>query len=185
MANRFRDYRSDSSRSFINIDNLLRVFSSAEKSAGLPETFKEIKMDEPDTPKKCQTCQSKECETPKEKKLTPFACGNFDMSLTGMDFEDEDDGLYVCDMCDRLGYSGKYIPEICDTCKACAGCNEYTEEECSGCSYSIYRDGEYYHDKLPESELISDKDLQLFEDLNKTHPRRMKRNDGVGKFRNR
>ena len=186
MARYHHDYRSGDDRSFINIDDILRVFSSAEKAEGLPETFKQVVPDKEEKPK----CDKRESDTktdiPKEKKLTPFACGNFDMSLDGSDSIDEDDdGIYVCDMCDRLGYSGKYIPEICDTCKACAACNEYDEGECSGCSYSIYRDGEYYHEKLPESELINEHDRELFNSLERPCTTRMKRCDGVGKFRNR
>ena len=88
-------------------------------------------------------------------------------------------------MCDKLGYSGSYVPEVCDTCKACAGCAEYEMDECSGCSYSVYRDGEYYHEKLPESELISDHDAQLFKELENANSCRLTRCDGVGKFRNR
>lgn len=186
----YREYRTgDNARMFINIDDILQAFSSAERAEGLPETFKQIVSDKP-TKSKCDKCKAEKCEVEfeekiTEKKKTPFACGNFDMSLDGADIDDEDDDIYVCDMCDKLGYSGKYIPEICDTCKACAGCNEYDDGECSGCSYSVYRDGEYYHDKLPESELISAEDIQLFNDLERMHSRRMQRQDGVGKFRNR
>ena len=42
MASRFHDRRSNDARSFINIDDLLKAFSSAEKAEGLPETFKQI-----------------------------------------------------------------------------------------------------------------------------------------------
>ena len=189
MASYHREYVRDRSnnRVFVNIDDLMRVFSSAEKAEGLPETFK---LRTPDAePTKCASCEpSKDCNCqskPVEKKLTPFACGSFDMSLNGTDVGDDEDGIYVCDMCDRIGYSGKYVPEVCDTCKACAGCNEYDMGDCSGCSYSVYRDGEYYHEKLPESELISDRDIQLFNELNKTHTKRFDRIDGVGRFRNR
>lgn len=183
MASKYHDYRSaDNARAFINIDDLLQVFSSAERAEGLPETFKQIAPMETTQP---DDKHNAVVEKPKDKKLTPFACGNFDMSIDGMDIDDGEDGIYVCDMCDKLGYSGKYIPEICDTCKACAGCNEYEEGECSGCSFSVYRDGEYYHEKLPESELISEHDSELFGELERPNTCRMKRCDGVGKFRNR
>jgi hypothetical protein len=184
MASRFHDYRADNARAFINIDDLLRVFSSAEKAEGLPETFTQ-KVPDDITKPKCDMCKSNN-EQKESKKMTPFALGNFDMVLDGTDVgDDDDDGIYVCHMCDKLGYSGKYVPELCDTCKACASCAEYEQEECSGCSYSVYRDGEYYHEKLPESELISEHDAELFRELEETHSCRMKRCDGVGKFRNR
>jgi hypothetical protein len=189
MARIYREngYNRSNSRSFVNIDDLMRVFSSAERAEGLPETFT-LRVPE-DTPTKCSSCKSNgKCASspkPVERKMTPFQCGNFDMSLDGTDVEDDDDGIYVCDLCERIGYSGKYVPEICDTCKACAGCNEYDTGECSGCSYSVYRDGEYYHEKLPESDLISERDFELFSELNETYTKRFTRSDGVSRFRNR
>lgn len=184
---RYHEYRaSDEARSFINIDDLLRVFSSAEKAEGLPETFKLKDPDKIVKESKCDQCKNKpQCKSnePEEKKLTPFARGEFGLSYDDSDIDEDD--TYVCELCDALGYSNKYIPEICDTCKACAGCAEYERGDCSGCSYSLYRDGEYYHTKLPESELISEHDQELFRDLDKPLTSRLKRNDGVGGFRNR
>lgn len=37
--------------------------------------------------------------------------------------------------------------------------------ECSGCSYSIYRDGTYYRDRISAEELMESEDTKIFKEL--------------------
>lgn len=105
----------------------------------------------------------------------------FDFAMHGL-FEDEssveedDSEVYICEFCTALGYGKKYKPDLCDNCIQCESCSQYLDE-CSGCGYSRWRDGTYYRDKLPEEELFSQEDLDIFRsiELDKTGGERIER----------
>jgi hypothetical protein len=160
------DFGIDAAGVFIDIDSIIKAYTTAQEAEGITPTFEEnvdILKD-----------KRKEYEIPQEQEQTKkrqggWFCGIFNMEID--DFDDEDgDGIYICEYCDKLGYHQKYRPEICDTCQACDSCSQYESGECSGCSFSIYRDGEYYRDKIPESELMTENDMKLFQQLESDAP---------------
>lgn len=156
----------DLSQNFINIDTLCDVLTNTQKTLGVKTIFESTEEHEVETTAVKPKQVIPENETIEEhiKRLNPT--GNWlDCRIKYYDDEDfeddEDDEPFVCDLCDALGYSMKYRPEICDKCKKCETCMEYINDECSGCEYSIYRDGTFYRDKLSESDLIDEDDLDI------------------------
>lgn len=168
------DFGMDAAGNFINIDKLVEAFSSAQEAEGITKTFEENE----NVIKSVKTSNNITQTLQHTQKKGGWFCGVF--MTEDDDFDDDGDGIYVCEYCDKLGYHQKYRPEICDSCRVCDSCNQYENGECSGCSYSIYRDGEYYRDKISESELMSDKDIELFQMLESDLPcERFKRKNGV------
>lgn len=164
---------TDFNNNFTNIDTLLDAVTKMQESEGIETTFKEIgtKAETDDSIKEtnkqscshnCKTCGSN-CNTeqePKEKKtgfLKPFS--------TFVDDDTDDAEPYICEYCETPGYNRRYKPEICDTCTQCEACTEYVNGECSGCEYSVIRDGMYYRDKLPESAFIEEDELSVLNNL--------------------
>lgn len=74
----------------------------------------------------------------------------------------EEEQIYLCEWCSKLGYQKKYNPELCDTCDICASCNEFEHYECSGCSYSRYRTGKPYSEMVSIDNLLSEEDQKVF-----------------------
>lgn len=162
----------DFSKNYFNIDTMIDIVNSTQKSIGQSPCFTEkqspnIVGDKKETkpePKKqeqhdCSKC-SKQCPqkpTVNSKlELREFETDEYD------NFTDE---LYICEYCSALGYNAKYIPEICDTCTKCECCEEYLNEDCEGCGYSVYPDGRYYSEKIPESELFDEEELKKFDQI--------------------
>ena len=152
--------RLDFTQNFINIDNLCDAMSIAQEQMGLEPTFElkdvyKVHHEEKKVVKKEET---------KEKKPCGKGCGLFDVLMGHYsDGEDDDeDDFYLCELCSALsGYEKKYDASICDSCDQCEYCDQYINEECSGCSYSTFRDGEYYRDKVDASEIIGSEDLDV------------------------
>lgn len=162
----FRGARTtmDVSRAFINIDVLCDAYTKVQKDMGKQPTFKEKESQEEieeETPKTCDRC-NKSCENKNTDKK------KIDFSIHGLYADapdDEEDSEYICEWCDALGYKRKYKPEVCDNCSRCESCQEYDDEECSGCSYSRFRDGSYYRDKLSDEDLFSKEDLDILGEI--------------------
>ncbi len=76
--------------------------------------------------------------------------------------EKEEEHIYLCEWCNKLGYQKKYNPEYCDTCDMCATCDEYEAYECSGCSYSRYRTGKLYSERVPIDDILNNEDRATF-----------------------
>ena len=156
---------SDYTQNFINIDVLCDVLSSAQEEVGVEPTFKlkekYAHINESNTEKveKKEKEEKHKCNNSCDKcsSRIPF------QELLGVydDDEDDDDDFYLCEYCSSLGYKKSYDQSRCDQCSVCLSCNQY-DTECSGCSYSKYRDGEYYSSKLTENELLSESDLSTF-----------------------
>lgn len=115
--------------------------------------------------KKCSTCKShcksnqhEDSSEAQENKVTNLMAGKF------VDDEDEDD-LYVCEYCTAIGYSEKYQSDLCDDCTCCETCSEYIDGDCDGCSYSVFRDGEYYYTKLGIEQLLCAEDLDIINSI--------------------
>lgn len=180
---RIQSYGNDTAGIFTDIDKVLDAFTQAEKAEGVEPTFEEADIKLNGTKDRTSQCDSKTCDKRmclEKKKKSAWFSGNFDLSLQDYDDDDEDEEQsYICEYCDALGYHQKYKPELCDTCSLCEQCSEYIDESCSGCSYSIYRDGEYYRDKMSESELLPETDLELFQDLNTNHCKRLERTQSI------
>lgn len=153
------DFGMDAAGMFTNIDKIVEAFDSAREAEGIPPMFEE----NVEVAKKVKMKETND-EPDKNQKKGGWFQGVFGLEE---DFDDEDDGdgIYVCEYCDLLGYHQKYRPEICDTCRMCETCAEYEDGDCSGCTYSVYRDGQYYRDKIPESELMTSHDIDLFQEL--------------------
>ncbi len=163
-------YPSDFSQSFVNIDTLCTVYSKTQELMGKTPTFKENgskKGEEQPEQKKqtvvktdagCEGCH-KECAN---KKIDLSLHGLF--GNTSEELSDEEE-IYICEFCTSLGYGNRYKPDVCDNCNTCESCREYMDEECSGCSYSRWRDGKYYRDKLDDTDLFSEQDLEVFESI--------------------
>lgn len=92
--------------------------------------------------------------------LSRFKTGTFEVII-----DDDDDGLYICEYCNKLGYRQKFIQAICDSCDDCTECSQRLHDECSGCSYSRHRTGVCYSQQLSESELLTADDIEKFKDV--------------------
>lgn len=170
--------RVDFTRGKIDIDSLLDIVCSAQKDADQPVTLKEakynmmglkVKNDEAYEEKEettgcksgCGGCPSK-CGSSKKERDEDYNI--WDPANKYKDDEDDDDE-YVCDYCNRIGYGLKYSPDICDECNECESCGKFAREECDGCSYSIWRDGKRYGDKLSMEDVLSDYDISVINEL--------------------
>lgn len=167
----YREYKKNivdvASSNFIDIDTLVSVYTETQKMLGVPPIFKEgTKQMAEENKEEDKTCNH-ECTTCKKSKKTKPE--GFDFKMQGISVDDEydsdEDDFFVCDICTALGYRRQYKPDICDSCKRCESCRMYLDDDCSGCSYSTYRDGEFYRNKLSDSELFSEYDLEVFESM--------------------
>lgn len=172
----------DLTRGKINIDNLLDIVCSAQEEANKPVTLKEakynmmgmkIKSDEAykDDDKETAGCSKSSC------RGCPSKCGKTSPKERDEDYniwdpankytsdDEDDDDEYICDYCNRIGYGLKYSPDICDECNECESCGKYAREECDGCSYSIWRDGKRYGDKLSMEDTLSEYDIAIINEL--------------------
>ena len=162
------DTITDLCQNFINIDTLCDVLTNAQRSMGIKPIFETTEEESLPEIEEKESVNDNMTDEEYIRKLNPT--GDWlDCNIKYIDdeyeYDEEDDEPFVCDLCDSLGYSLKYRPEICDKCRKCETCMEYVHEECDGCGYSIYRDGTYYRDKLPESELIDEDDLEIMENF--------------------
>lgn len=163
FMNRNRSSFQDYTRNFINIDTLCDVLTNTQNEEGIKPIFElkdkyktaEKKEETPKEDKKPEV--KKECPLP-EKYMKYAALIGYDS-----DEDDDEDDLYVCELCDSLGSCQKYDACVCDSCTCCESCDQYLNDECSGCSYSVYRDGTYYRDKVSESEILNPQDLEAFD----------------------
>ena len=152
------NFGEDTAGLFVNIDKVISAFTTAQIASGIKPTFEEA-----DPNRKKSSTENNNEEPKKGSGRCGWFAGKFQV---GYDEEEEDDNKdYICEYCDRLGYHQKYRPEICDSCHICESCNEYDNNECSGCSFSVYRDGQYYRDKISEDELLSSHDKELLSHL--------------------
>ena len=166
----------DYSQNFVNIDKLLDVFVKTQESVGHKPTFEqdvplstkndpepEIKYKKKEENHNCGSCNKKcgSCSSSVESDKKVFI-GEFEQS----DFDEYDDeSPYICEWCGALGYGSKYIPELCDSCNKCESCQEYIDEECGGCGYSVFQDGRYYREKISETELFAEDELEKFNSI--------------------
>lgn len=88
------------------------------------------------------------------------------------DLVDESDALYVCEYCIKVGYDGKYKPEVCDTCDDCETCTEYMNGDCDGCGYSITYNGGSSYGEITDGDENSmyPEDESIFEELDEDRP---------------
>lgn len=88
------------------------------------------------------------------------------------DLIEESDEMYICEYCTKIGYAGKYRPEICDVCEDCDTCTEYMSGECDGCGYSVPYNGGYSYGEAnnEENNSMCPEDENLFGDLNGDRP---------------
>ena len=178
MASRFKSNLTthiDYSRNYFNIDKMIEVFNDTQISVGQKPSFERkddhpynIKSKEKQTEQKhdCSKC-NKECYKINEPiTLTnPPKLHEFEVD-DGVPFGDDEDEVYTCDFCPSLGYTNEYLPEVCNTCRRCEPCELYENGDCEGCGYSVYVDGKYYSEKIPESELFNEDELKKFDSLN-------------------
>lgn len=157
----------------VNIDNLLDVFIQTQREHGVDVGMVEVDVHVDDDGKvtrdkfghhaeerakknPCSACESS-CEKPEKEEDTtmPWYMVNR-MGLFGedasdevdIDDDDEEDGVYICGYCNDIGFKKEYKSYICDTCHACETCSEFESGDCDGCSYSMYRTGEFYSKEL-------------------------------------
>lgn len=165
---------TDFNNNFTNIDTLLEAITKMQELEGIEPTFKESEYyktkKDPDKDEKskcshnCKACNAK-CSN-RDENIKERNGGRFLQPFSTFEVEDDNDGeVYVCEYCDVPGYSRRYKPETCDSCTICESCNEYVNDECSGCEYSPIRDGIYYRDKLPENAFIADEELSVLNNL--------------------
>ena len=58
-----------------------------------------------------------------------------------------------------------FISANIDSCTECAECVEFAEYECSGCSYSRYREGVPYSELASADKVLSAHDMDVFEKI--------------------
>lgn len=112
------------------------------------------------------------------QKLSPEEQEEFEFARTGSivnqteglseDGDDPNEGIYVCEYCAKLKCKHgmdipKYDPTICDDCHECEECPEFSDYTCSGCSYSIFREGVPYGETLHSADILSDHDRRIFD----------------------
>ena len=155
----------DLTGNWINIDKLCDVLVATQEESGKDAQFKrkgygeESDSDDVKRPCNCKSCD-KSCNDDGNKE-NPFSA-----LIAGVYGEDDDeDDFYLCEYCDALGYRQKYDAARCDSCTLCESCSEYDDGECSGCSYSVYRDGIYYRDRVDSSDILDSEDSDLFRKL--------------------
>ena len=158
----------DITNNFLNIDKLCDVLVTTQKSNGESTSFRQKTFDDDEEPQKPKTSKEHECHgcgKSCQKEDDPTR-NRFIGLLESDDYDDDDeDDFYLCEYCDALGYRQKYDASRCDMCSVCESCAEYEEGECSGCSYSIYRDGSYYRDRINADELMESDDTKIFKEL--------------------
>lgn len=165
-SSRFIQRGNDYSSQFINIDTLIDVLCRTQEKLGEPLMFKEIGgCVEKQSISQTESVENENQYCHHKKKMSALRSGDFSMTMRVNIDDDDDDDDYICDFCAALGYSRKYKPEICDVCKTCESCPQYEDEDCSGCSYSIYRDGTFYRDKLSDDQLFSQEDLRIINSI--------------------
>ena len=181
----FHEYDNDLISNFINIDTLADVLTVAQEMEGIEPTFKVAKVDDNgNKTRKAVECKEtkhdkcKACHASKPKDKTgDIDSIDWDLVASPFDYtsDDEDDDTdYICEYCDSLGYTQKYIPDVCDRCSVCESCTEY-QTDCDGCSFSVFRDGHYYRDKLSESDLVDVDDLDKFNEIEECNKERLER----------
>lgn len=175
-----------------NIDTFIDMINSAQKDSGITPTMTEALFDpvtkrrinmferkrleedgvdiskyENTSGSKC--CNCKKCQE-KEKEISNIERGIFVYNED--DLIDESDDVYVCDYCTKIGYSGSYKPDICDTCDDCEGCTEYMSGECDGCGYSTtYNGGSSYGEVNSDSDYqMNQEDSELINELEEDRP---------------
>lgn len=174
MATRFMNgvTSKDFSQSFFNIDMVANMFVETQKTLGQTPIFKESERSLAMKTHPLETTNVK--YKPKEKvdencDSCVKSCSKHRFLSTFDESDDEfisdDDELYLCEYCSSLGYNKKYMPETCDTCTKCECCAEYEDGDCDGCGYSTALDGRYYREKIAESELFSDDELEKFRSI--------------------
>ena len=177
MPSKFKSNLSpivDYSKNYFNIDKMIEIFNETQVSVGQQPTFarkddapSNIKIEKKEQPKQCNCSKcDKECH----KNNDPITLTN-PPKLHEFEVDDEDpfgddDDVYTCDFCSALGYDNAYTPEVCNSCRKCESCEQYATGECEGCGYSVYVDGKYYSEKIPESELFNEDELKKFDSLN-------------------
>lgn len=176
MASRFKSNLTthiDYSRNYFNIDKMIEVFNDTQISVGQKPSFERkddhpynIKSKEKQTEQKhdCSKC-NKECYKINEPITLTNPPKLHEFEVDDSDPFGDDDEVYTCDYCSALGYTNDYSPETCNTCRKCETCELYGNGECEGCGYSVYVDGKYYSEKIPESELFNEDELKKFEAL--------------------
>lgn len=177
----------------VNIDALLDVYVETQKANGMDPKMEECEFDidvdgkitkipitEKEDKKKesscsgnckdggCSHCHPKE-DNSKKGTDTPWYMQNrlglFEdaMSPELEDQLDDEDSVYVCEYCTDIGYKKDYKSYLCDTCNVCESCAEFENEECSGCTYSIYRTGRLYSAELADNgeEVLPEEDERM------------------------
>ena len=165
----------DFSKNYFNIDTTIDIVNNTQKSIGQTPCFTEkqspnIVGDKKETkpePKQEETEKKHDCsKCNKQCHCKPTVDDKLDLKpFETEEYTDFNDELYICEYCSALGYNTKYIPEICDVCTKCECCEEYLNEDCEGCGYSVYPDGRYYSEKIPESELFDKDELKKFDEI--------------------
>lgn len=179
----------DFTRNKVNIDNILDVVTQVQKDAGVEVSIKESKYDKmgmklnadkyyADDKEStslsnnndlqcgggCSGCKSK-CSSRKVDPDIDVWSPEYKLMKEGIDDDDLEEEDVICDYCRRIGYSLKYIPEICDNCNDCESCGKYAREECEGCRYSIWRDGTRYGEKISMEEILSKHEMDIINEL--------------------
>ena len=160
----------------VNIDALLDVFVETQKANGMDPMMEECEFDIDNDGKitKVQTKKEDKKESahcsgncdggcshhchPEKKSSEDGGIPWYMQNRLGL-FEDsmspeledqleDDDDIYVCEYCSDIGYKKEYKSYLCDTCNVCETCPEFENEECSGCTFSMYRTGRPYSAEL-------------------------------------
>lgn len=173
-----------------NIDNMIDALISIQKEHGIQPSMREALFD-PNTKERINRFQRAKLEK-EGVDLSKYnlhcngncsSCKKEDTHTSNIergvfvysenDLVDEEDGDYVCEFCTKIGYDGKYRPEVCDTCDDCDGCTDAIAGECDGCRYSAYYNGGITYGvstQQDENQFLSPEDSQIIEDLREEKP---------------
>lgn len=159
----------DMSGHLINIDTILDSIVDAEKEHG-QEPSVELAVYDRSTGNKYRRFQKRSPEEEeameRSRKANNPERETTKISRDGTPVHDPEDDLYICEYCGKLRTPlGKKYPKydmvVCDSCQECLGCVEFAEYECSGCSYSRFREGVPYSELVSLNDTLSEHDMQV------------------------
>lgn len=158
----------DLSQTIYNIDDFMDRLVETQKAHGQEPTI-DLAVRNLYTGQRYKKFQKLSPEEQEEYEYAKSgSIASMDPDRISEDGDDPMEGIYVCEYCAKLKCKHgmdipRYDPSVCDECRECEECPEFSEYLCSGCSYSIFREGVPYGETLNSSDVLSDHDRKIFD----------------------